>query len=164
MTAKLVVSGARGGYDPAKILEELDEYLFIMPGLIVIEGCAPGVDSQVHDWARLRGATEAFGRHWDWEKDHPDTLYLVHFPALWTTHGGCRCAPDKPRCNFAGHRRNLEMLAVDPDEVVGFHPNIRASKGTKHCLRAASGQGIKVTLVGSQLADIPGWPLDKIVQ
>lgn len=150
---KLIVSGSRDGYQQTRVNDVLDAYLAGNKQLIVIEGCATGVDSQVHDWAIKHGATERFGRHWDWDRERVDDirLALVHFPAQWKLHGGCRCSPDKERCNYAGHRRNLEMLAVWPDEVVTFHPFILKSKGTKHMATAANERGIRLRQIGSML-------------
>lgn len=56
-------------------------------------------------------------------------------PANWNKYGPA-----------AGPIRNIEMLDLGADIVVGFHDDIRSSKGTKHCIREAHARGIPVKL------------------
>jgi hypothetical protein len=58
----------------------------------------------------------------------------VHYAvvkALWETRG-----------RGAGPQRNRVMLALEPNEVIGFHENIAASKGTKDMLTIAAKAGV----------------------
>ncbi len=64
-------------------------------------------------------------------------LLPVPYPAEWDKLGLA-----------AGPRRNERMLKAQPwQRVVGFHDDIRNSKGTKHCLREAKRMHIPVTLI-----------------
>lgn len=68
---------------------------------------------------------------------------VEHHPAHWTQHGGCFCNPDKPICNYAGLRRNIEMLEKGkPDLVAAFHRSFNTSKGTLHMVELARSAGV----------------------
>lgn len=155
---KLIVSGARDGMTTGELEATLDLYLpgqrLHHPGsdrLILIEGCAPGVDTQVEAWARSHRFNEIFGRHWDWHIREPRGNVLVHYPAQWGLHRDCRCGQGRKTCNYAGHRRNLEMIDQLPDEVLTAHPFIANSKGTKHMATTAKARKVKLTQIGSTL-------------
>lgn len=85
----------------------------------LIEGEAPGADSIARDEAYAMGFT------------------VLKFPANWRKYG-----------RAAGPIRNRQMLEEGkPDIVVGFHPNILASRGTKDMLTQAKKRGIETVLV-----------------
>lgn len=147
----LIVSGSRDGYDQATVDNVLDQYRSVHPDLTILEGCQRGVDQQVEDWARRRGAKFILGRAWPWKAKEPLGLVVAHFPAEWYIHRGCWCSPSKATCNFAGHRRNLEMLDVRPDEVLCIHPALfSASRGTLHMHDEAKRRGITVNILGAR--------------
>ena len=150
---RLIVSGSRDGFSQARIDEILDGYLVHYQQLTIIEGCAPGVDRQSEDWARRHGAAEMLGRERGYRQPAIARIVLEHWPAEWTKHGGCWCGPDKPRCNFAGHRRNAEMASASPDELAAFHPDIRNSKGTRRMVAIAHKRRIPYHLIGSVVPD-----------
>jgi len=58
-------------------------------------------------------------------------------PADWSKYG-----------NGAGIIRNLEMLLLNPDLVIAFHPDIsKKSRGTKHCVQTARMYGIPTEVI-----------------
>lgn len=59
------------------------------------------------------------------------------YPANWKKYG-----------RAAGPVRNNQMLDTDPDVVLAFHPNLKESKGTAHCVREARKRSIEVKLYG----------------
>lgn len=147
---RLIVSGSRDGFSQRRIDEVLDGYLGYAQ-LTIVEGCATGVDSQAETWARRHGAIEVLGRERGYRGPAIARLVLEHWPAQWTKHEGCFCAVGKPRCNYAGHRRNLEMRDSHVDQVVCFHPDIRASRGTRNMAEKAAAHGLPVRLIGSTM-------------
>ena len=122
---KLLVTGARDGFDQAQIDRYLGRYLHQFGDkLVIIEGCARGVDTQA----------------WEWAKAHK--VPVLHYPAPWSHLG-------KP----AGRWRNLAMLRVlQPDRVVSFHATLHLSKGTKHMVEAAMKENVPTHMIGSGLA------------
>lgn len=60
-------------------------------------------------------------------------IQCTTFRANWKKHG-----------KKAGPLRNAAMLAENPDLVLAFHDDLRASKGTKDCIAQALGKGIDV--------------------
>lgn len=87
----------------------------------LIHGKARGVD-------RICGEAAA---GLDWQ--------VVECPADWEKFG-----------KAAGPIRNNEMLAMIPDVVLGFHDDIEASKGTRHCLSEALKKEYVVLLINSE--------------
>lgn len=85
--------------------------------LLLIEGGAPGADTIARYCA-----TEL-------------SIHAAEIDALWDT-----------RHRSAGGQRNDVMLALEPHEVMGFHKNLTASRGTRNCLRAAYRLGIPANL------------------
>lgn len=81
-----------------------------------------GVDMIAHEWAQSRG------------------IPVDAHPANW-----------KKRGKAAGPIRNREMLALKPDYVVGFHPGIHRSKGTRDMIRISLEAGIKTEVYGQRL-------------
>lgn len=86
-----------------------------LPDIILIEGGAKGVDTLAEDWAVI---------NWN---------YFLRCPANWPKHG-----------KSAGPIRNREMLALGPDLVVGFHNNLKESKGTRDMIKISLKAGIPV--------------------
>lgn len=120
---KLLVSGAREGYPKWDLERVLARYLAADKSLVIIEGCAPGVDTQAFEWAQA------------------NNIPVLHYPAPWNHLG-------KP----AGRWRNRAMLKIlQPDEVVCFHKDIENSKGTRDMALIAQTAGIPTQVVGSTL-------------
>lgn len=120
---KLLVSGAREGFSQRRIDEVLGRYLELHGrDLVIIEGCAKGVDTQTFEWAQ---------RH---------KVPVLHYPAPWTHLG-------KP----AGAWRNRAMLRFfRPDQVVCFHDDIYGrSRGTKDMLDEAIKRDIPTALIST---------------
>lgn len=117
---KLLVSGAREGFDPDRLELVLNFYLEDHgPKLVIIEGCAAGVDTQAYLWAL---------------KNH---VPVLHYPAPWQ-HLGKR----------AGAWRNRAMLAsLQPDGVLCFHHDLSKSRGTRDMYNEAQRRGIPTALV-----------------
>ena len=65
-----------------------------------------------------------------------ENIHVCRVPALWQT-----------RHQGAGPQRNSIMLALEPHEVVAFHPDLKKSKGTKDMLKQAEKAGIKYKVV-----------------
>lgn len=59
-------------------------------------------------------------------------VHVADVAALWDT-----------RHRGAGPQRNRIMLALAPDLVIGFHDNLKESKGTKDMLKQAESAGIR---------------------
>lgn len=85
---------------------------------VIIEGGAPGVDVIARDVLQNRG------------------YRVIEVPAEWKKYG-----------KAAGPRRNSKMLAMEPDLVVAFHRNLKASRGTADTVQKAMGLGIKTEVV-----------------
>lgn len=85
--------------------------------LLIVEGGAPGAD-------QMAGfASES------------NDVHFAVIKALWDT-----------RHRGAGPQRNEIMRRLAPDEVFGFHENIKESKGTKEMLTASKKAGIPTYL------------------
>ena len=118
---KLLVSGAREGFDQRRLEEVLGRFLHQHgKELVIIEGCARGVDTQAFEWA---------------QRNH---VPVLHYPAPWNHLG-------KP----AGRWRNRAMLRFfTPDHVVCFHEDIYGtSRGTRDMLDEATKRQIPTMLV-----------------
>lgn len=85
------------------------EFVFSLPeGTVLIEGEAKGADKM---------SAKAFT-----ERGWGDSI--LRFPADWEGQG-----------ISAGPRRNIKQLKEgDPDIVIGYHNNVKNSKGTNHML------------------------------
>jgi hypothetical protein len=93
--------------------------------LVIVHGAAPGVDRAFDDAAAAEGVAR---------EPHP---------ARWRELG-----------NGAGPVRNGEMVAAGAALCVAVHRDLKASRGTKDCVRKALAAGIPVWLVDSE--DV--WP------
>jgi hypothetical protein len=108
---KILVCGGREYNDWRYLWDQLDK-IDIEEGItLIIEGGATGVD---------RGA-----RLWAESKEIP----FLHHPARW-----------KSGDNFAGPRRNREMIQWEPDLVVAFP----GGRGTNDMVKVAKAAKIKV--------------------
>jgi hypothetical protein len=58
-------------------------------------------------------------------------VHVARVHALWST-----------RYNGAGPQRNTIMRLLEPDEGIGFHPDITKSKGTKNMAKQLEAAGI----------------------
>ena len=81
--------------------------------LLIIQGGASGVDEITARCAEKEG------------------VHCAEVNALWQTFG-----------RSAGPQRNRIMLALEPDEVIGFHLNWKGSKGTEDMCHSAELVGI----------------------
>lgn len=114
---RVLISGDREWTDKKRIRE----YILSRPDVItyVIEGEARGADTLAREVANELG------------------IRVMPFPANWKRYG-----------RGAGPKRNQQMLDEGkPDEVCGFHDDIRESKGTRDMLRRALAAGIKTLIV-----------------
>lgn len=99
--------------------EKIRQRLAILPkDCIIIEGECRGADMTARDIAKSLG------------------LEVLPFPADWTTYG-----------DSAGPRRNIQMLAQDPDLVIAFHDDVNSSKGTKHMIKIAKAKGVPIEII-----------------
>jgi hypothetical protein len=139
-TAIVLVTGDRNWYNRKVITRELTKVEKKYKILFVIQGGAPGADSQARRICEQLGIT-------------PVTVH-----ALWDAQG-----------KAAGPIRNQKMLelidawgvgpggyvsgedctcsTVDAKIVLAFHSNIKRSKGTADMIRRAKNMGLKVKLV-----------------
>ena len=115
---------------------------------LIIEGCAKGAD-RLAGWPCPAMIKRTYSNPakalpgWAHERGIP----VDHHPADWRRHGGCSCDPRTPhyatKCNFAGIRRNREMLYEGkPDLVVAFHPTLATSRGTLDMVTLARKEGV----------------------
>lgn len=89
----------------------------------VIVGDAKGVDDLVYVLAKEKGFKVNVANNGERYKAH------------WNEHG-----------RAAGVLRNIEMLNLQPDMVIAFHPDLDKSKGTRHCVNEAKKRGIPVEI------------------
>lgn len=106
----------------ADIYKTLNTYLKWHPGAIMINGCAPGVDTICLKWANERGVP------------------VERFPADWEKHG-----------KAAGPVRNRLMLKrlqeAHGQAVFAFsHGPLRFSRGTQNMVTQCNNSGIHVQL------------------
>lgn len=118
---KVLMFGARDWTDPVPIVEELKRLIeeHGVSNLLVIEGGADGADELAGRYAT------------DWN------IHTARVPALWKTRG-----------RGAGPQRNAIMAALEPDEAIGFHENLFASKGTADMARRLDKAGIPYRILG----------------
>lgn len=86
--------------------------------LLVISGGAPGADTMC----------EITAREWD--------VHVAVVKALWDT-----------RHRSAGPQRNEIMRLMEPDEGIGFHEDLRKSKGTADMVKRLRRAGIPYKVV-----------------
>jgi hypothetical protein len=115
---KILICGDRDWHDQYLIARRIHE-LCVKFDLTVVHGDCRGAD-------RIAGSrAEAFG------------CKVKAYPAEWDKYG-----------RAAGPIRNKQMLVEeDPELVIGFHEDIRKSKGTRDMLRIAFKAGKFVELI-----------------
>lgn len=86
--------------------------------LVIISGGAAGADQIAAYLARS------------------NNIHVAEVKALWET-----------RHRSAGAQRNAIMLALEPDEVIAFHSDIRQSRGTKDMINRSRRAGIHTTVI-----------------
>jgi hypothetical protein len=113
---RILVCGDRNWKDRGFVERIIEEYA--SNALIIISGCAPGVDTFAVKHAK-------------------DMSYeCLAFPADWERYG-----------KAAGPVRNKRMLVEGkPDIVVAIHSDIEISKGTKNMIFQANKAGVPVHL------------------
>lgn len=112
----MLITGARDWDDRAAIEKVIRHRVAHhgVGGVIVIEGGAPGADQLSHEVADELG------------------VHVATVRANWNVYH-----------RAAGAIRNKAMAALEPDEVVAFHPDLRYSKGTKSMVEIALRCGIR---------------------
>lgn len=122
---KVLMCGSVEWGDPLPIKREIKRLLRAIKSgriqakeLVVIHGKAPGADMLSGEIAKELN------------------VHVCEIPALWDT-----------RYRGAGPQRNSIMLSLEPHEVIGFHKNIRKSRGTKDTITKARKLGIKTKVV-----------------
>lgn len=125
---RVIVSGAREWTDEEYVFETLDRALGSISDVIVVEGCANGVDRIVETWCKDR------------------EIEIEHHPAHWRHVKDCPIDCKKMIGKPAGAIRNQEMLNSGADFVICFHPDIDKAKGTKHMKTIAEKAGVPVYL------------------
>lgn len=114
---RIIVCGDRKWRDERAMDLVLGKYLKRYPKnkLLIAQGEATGADIRAQQWAQFNRV------------DH------FSFPAHWEiSHAG------------AGPIRNAHQLLICPHLVIGFHDNLRVSKGTKDMLRKAIKAGVDI--------------------
>ena len=120
---RVLVCGDRYWSDREMLFSVLDSLHAARPITCVIEGEARGADTLGRLWAEAHG------------------IQVEKFPALWERYG-----------RAAGPIRNSQMLLEGkPDLVVGFHPDILQSKGTRNMLKIAKAAGVETKLYPDQI-------------
>jgi DNA-binding CsgD family transcriptional regulator len=114
---KVLICGARDYGNAARMRQEIrrlkKKAVRLNRELVIIEGEAPGADQL----SRIIGQQE--------------DVHIAAVAALWNT-----------RHRGAGPQRNSIMLALEPDEVLGFHEDITKSKETADMLKQARKAGV----------------------
>jgi hypothetical protein len=121
----VVVCGDRNWTREIPILRRLAAF---HKGTTIVTGGAPGADSIAHKIAE--------------DLELKTTVIYAH----WRHHPLCPSDCTEITGKAAGPIRNRKMLNYNPQLVVGFHQNIRESKGTLDCLLEALERGIPVEL------------------
>src|SRR4051794_11972832 len=111
---KVLVTGAREQHASDALYVQLEArvHLLVQPRkpdrVMVIEGGATGVDRASKIFATKFG------------------IHVAQVDALWPFYH-----------NAAGPKRNTVMLALAPDLVLAFHPDLSKSRGTKNMVEQA---------------------------
>lgn len=108
------MTGGRRLRDRGLVYDALDLVLAELGGtFLLVHGAAAGADTLADEWAADRGCT------------------ALPYPAQWTR-------PDGTRDLSAGHRRNAEMVALLPDQLIAFP----GGEGTASAVRMARRRAI----------------------
>lgn len=116
----VLITGARDWNNPGVIRREIQKLIdkYGVDGFILVAGKAPGADQEAAVVAENLN------------------VHMAEVKALWNT-----------RHRAAGPQRNRAMLALGPDEVIGFHKQISKSRGTKDCIKQAKALAIPTRVV-----------------
>jgi len=115
---KVIICGGRNAAEQS-CGEVLEEFISrLRSDCVVIHGGCKGIDTIAGKYAKQRGLT------------------VIVFPAEWNKYG-----------RSAGMIRNEEMLEQSPDFVVGFHPELSQSKGTKNMIDISNKKGVRTMWV-----------------
>lgn len=119
---KVLMFGDRDWTNSAAIRRELRKLIAIhgTQRLLIIEGECP------------KGGADLIARV---EAERAD-VHVARVHALWST-----------RYRGAGPQRNTIMRLLEPDEGIGFHPDISKSKGTKNMAKQLEAAGIPYRIV-----------------
>lgn len=150
---RVLVTGSRIWADQPLLRIALSECALAAAGLpaqlVVVHGaCRSGADSMADRWA-------TWAHHAGWNVDPPE-----RHPADWKgpcrtdrPKGLMRCRPGHRRpdprgydtCPAAGFYRNEDMVNLGADVCLAFIVDAEGrSKGTRHCIEAATKAGIDV--------------------
>lgn len=107
---KVLITGDRNWstFGPIERYIKIQKKRWGTTNLLIIEGGAPGADLMSKICA------------------HAESIHVAQVDALWDT-----------RHRSAGMQRNEVMRLLEPHEVMGFHKDIKNSKGTKGMLKLA---------------------------
>jgi hypothetical protein len=119
---KVLIFGARDWSEFGPIRREIKKLIkkHGTDNLLIIEGECPNGGADVI--ARIIG--------------HELSVHVAKVPALWET-----------RYRSAGPQRNEITRLMDPDEAIGFHEDLRKSKGTKDMYKRLQRAGIPVRIL-----------------
>lgn len=120
MIYKALLFGSRHWDDPMAIQKVIESLIQDQgtTNLLIIEGGAPGADTQVK------------------EIGHQLNVHVAEIDALWNS-----------RHQGAGPQRNKMMRALDPNEGVCFHANLARSKGSAGMKELLEEVGIPVRVI-----------------
>lgn len=129
----VLVSGSRDWDDDNAIEAVLEELQALPKHAIVVHGDCRGIDKVADATARMLG------------------LEVRSYPANWRRFD-----------RLAGRIRNVEMFDKErPDLFLGFHEDIKRSKGTKHAYNLARSRGIPAKIIGPRDDLVPSGGFDK---
>lgn len=119
---KVLMFGARDWTDSAVIRREIVDLIgeHGTSRLLIIEGECP------------TGGADLIAR----VEAERLNIHVARIHALWQT-----------RYRGAGPQRNTIMRLLEPDEGIGFHPDIKKSKGTKNMAKQLDAAGIPYRIV-----------------
>jgi hypothetical protein len=145
---RVLVCGDRGWTDTNLIsamltgLYQEDTVGLEMAEFVVIEGHAPGADTDAHWWATQNPMHS--------HNEHPDDPRFEHlcFPAHWGHTDACPPGCREVSGRLAGLIRNRKMLLEGrPNLVLAFHDNLESSRGTKNMVEIAKKARVDVVHV-----------------
>src|SRR5574338_1052062 len=135
----VLITGDRNWTNPSVIIFDVlwDLYETYGNTLSIVHGYADGVDLQSHICAEAIGLTI-----------YPCPAHWNHNTPRWISVYGHCTATCQEKCGFrAGPIRNRYMIKKYPiDLTIGFHENIKKSKGTKDMLIVSQKNDIETWL------------------
>lgn len=121
---RILITGSRDWTDIDTIYAALEQQLADHGEITVVHGGAAGADRIAGDWAKAAITDQR-------------PVRLEVYPPDWDSHG-----------RKAGIIRNQQMVNTKPDVVLAFP--LGASRGTRHCMRAAANAGIVIVNHGDE--------------